>query len=191
MAAEGLSRREALRFGAAAALGAPLLGLPGQASAYQDDDRGFLVELPNGWIEGEAEFPGGGRNPAAPKIITFLNPENKDVNVALVSYSIRPDNSKLGSLGNIDDVAATILGTSGNLDAEMFAQKEKSVGSGPAYFFDYRIKDKRLKTVFTTQTADNGSTWLVTLTCQAPQDEWSKIEETFTKVASSFKTIKY
>ena len=34
----------------------------------------------------------------------------------------------------------------------MYSQKEKNVGSGPAYFFDYRIQDKHLYTIFTTQT---------------------------------------
>jgi hypothetical protein len=33
----------------------------------------------------------------------------------------------------------------------MFSQKEKKAGEVPAYFFDYRIKDKHLLTVFAVQ----------------------------------------
>lgn len=52
---------------------------------------------------------------------------------------------------SIEDVAGTILGRGGNLDAEMYSQKEKRVGGVQAYVFDYRIKDKHLLTVFGIQ----------------------------------------
>jgi hypothetical protein len=46
-----------------------------------------------------------------------------------VPLTLQPDYSKLGSLGTIEDVAGTLIGRSGNLDAEMFSQKEKKVGA--------------------------------------------------------------
>jgi hypothetical protein len=33
----------------------------------------------------------------------------------------------------------------------MFSQKEKKAGEVPAYFFDYRIQDKHLLTIFAVQ----------------------------------------
>jgi hypothetical protein len=42
-----------------------------------------------GWIKGTAEFPGASKNPARPTIASFVSPDNKDVNVAVVSYAIQ------------------------------------------------------------------------------------------------------
>merc|ERR1711966_403193 len=129
------SRRSALLAGVAAAVLPPLQNAfaaetatpaaPAAPAGYVDAERGFSFTPPAGWNKGTATFPGADRNPARPEIISYVSPDNKDVNLAVVSYSIQPDYSKLGSLGTIDDVARTILGTSGNLDAEMFSQKEK------------------------------------------------------------------
>eukprot|EP00286_Rhodomonas_abbreviata_P029279 CAMPEP_0181300706 /NCGR_PEP_ID=MMETSP1101-20121128/7033_1 /TAXON_ID=46948 /ORGANISM="Rhodomonas abbreviata, Strain Caron Lab Isolate" /LENGTH=256 /DNA_ID=CAMNT_0023405961 /DNA_START=7 /DNA_END=777 /DNA_ORIENTATION=- len=185
-----LSRRSLLFSAGASIAAAPLQRVFAEgvetSGTVLDEQRGFSFAPPQGWGRGTAKFPGADRNPARPEIISYVSPENKDVNLAVVSYSIQPDYTKLGSLGTIDDVAKTILGTSGNLDAVMFSQKEKGVGGGPAYFFEYRIRDKHLLTVFTTQSGQFAGTYLVTLTMQAPLDLWAANEETLQKVAKSF-----
>jgi len=189
-----LSRREAILAASAAVLvpaqKALAEGAPVATPGYVDQERGFSFTPPSGWEKGTAQFPGADRNPARPEIISFVSPENKDVNLAVVSYSIRPDYTKLGSLGTIDDVARTILGTSGNLDAEMFTQKEKGLGNGPGYIFDYRIKDKHLLTVFTTQSGEYAGTWLVTLTLQAPMGDYDKVKSTLESALTSFSLTK-
>jgi len=145
----------------------------GQVTKVEDVDRGYSFEYPAGWIKGTAEFPGASKNPARPTIASFVSPDNKDVNVAVVSYAIQPDYSKLGSLGTIEDVAGTLIGRSGNLDAEMFSQKEKKIGGVPAYTFDYRIGERRLKTVFAIEAGQFYGNWLVTITVQAPQKDYT------------------
>lgn len=42
-----------------------------------------------GWVKGTAEFPGASKNPSRPTISSFVSPDNKDVNVAIVSYAIQ------------------------------------------------------------------------------------------------------
>ena len=84
---------------------------------FEDTDRGFTLSIPPGWIQGTAEFPGSNKSPTRPRIVSYLNPEEKEINIAVVSYYVQPDQSKLGSLGTIEDVARTILGTEYNLDS--------------------------------------------------------------------------
>ena len=139
-----MSRRQLLLGAAAAGAQSTLFSLPAQAEGasgiFKDADRGFFFSPPAGWDQAEGEFPGANRNPARPKIMSWINPEAKEVNLALVSYSIRPDYSKIGSLGNMEAVARTITGAGAGedkpLDAEMFEQIER----GNSYYFDYRIK---------------------------------------------------
>jgi hypothetical protein len=64
--------------------------------------------VPKDWQQQAAVFPGGENDPASPKIVAFVS-ENKDINMALVSYSIRSDNAKLGSFGTIADVRKNIV----------------------------------------------------------------------------------
>ncbi|KAJ1474701.1 hypothetical protein T484DRAFT_1910958 [Baffinella frigidus] len=187
MSAEGgsVGRRQLLA-------GAAALGVQGafqapawaEPAVYKNSERGFTFTPPEGWTEAVGEFPNAARSPARPTIVSWISPQQQEVNLALVSYSIRPDYGKLGrvhvlvsysirpdygklrSLGNIDSVANTIIGMGQGegvpLDAEMYQQTEK----GNAYYFDYRIKDKHLRTVFAIQEQSPSGTWLVTLTAQ-------------------------
>ena len=153
-----LDRRQALVLAAAAAAGTAVSPSPcsAEGARYADDARGFEFQVPQGWIQGEAEFPGGNRNPSRPKIISFRSPTSDDFNIALVSYSIQPDYSKLGSFGTIEDVAKNIIGTNEKASTigEILAQKQTNLGGGPGYIFNYRINDKRLATIFTTSVVD-------------------------------------
>eukprot|EP00960_Hanusia_phi_P073485 768024-Hanusia_phi.AAC.1 len=149
-----LGRRQALVLAGAAAAANVLQPAPcsAEGTRYVDDARGFEFQVPQGWIQDEAEFPGGSRNPARPKIISFRSPTSNDYNIALVSYSIQPDYSKLGSFGTIGDVAKNIIGTNEKADTigEIISQKQSNLGGGPGYVFNYRINDKHLATIFTT-----------------------------------------
>merc|ERR1740117_1603060 len=113
------SRRAAL-FQGGAVLAAPFLApalcnaasaAPAAAAAgasYKDASQGIEFMVPSGWKQQEAVFPGGANDPASPKIVAFVS-DNKDINMALVSYSIRSDNAKLGSFGGIADVRKNIV----------------------------------------------------------------------------------
>lgn len=51
--------------------------------------------------------------------------ENKDINMALVTYNIRPDNAKLGSFGSIADVRKNIVRSNArDVEGEIVAEKE-------------------------------------------------------------------
>eukprot|EP00291_Cryptomonas_curvata_P014587 CAMPEP_0172155042 /NCGR_PEP_ID=MMETSP1050-20130122/2398_1 /TAXON_ID=233186 /ORGANISM="Cryptomonas curvata, Strain CCAP979/52" /LENGTH=205 /DNA_ID=CAMNT_0012823881 /DNA_START=174 /DNA_END=791 /DNA_ORIENTATION=- len=187
-----LSRRSFLFGLSAIGLAASAKTLPAMADSlngtlFEDTDRGFTLSIPPGWIQGTAEFPGASKSPTRPRIVSYLNPDEKDVNIAVVSYYVQPDQSKLGSLGTIEDVARTILGTEYNLDAEMFSQQQRDVGNGPAYIFDYRIDKRHLLTVFTLQAGSYGSNSLVTATLQAPISSWPKAEPVLRAAADSFR----
>ena len=120
--ADELSRRTFLLGLSSVGVASTVLALPNVANAlngttFEDTDRAFSLALPPGWIQGTAEFPGASKSPSRPRIVSFLSPEDKDVNLAIVSYYVQPDQSKLGALGTIEDVARTILGTAFNLDS--------------------------------------------------------------------------
>jgi hypothetical protein len=119
---EEFSRRSFLLGLSSLAVTSSPLSFPVVANAlngtvFEDTQRAFTVAVPPGWIQGTAEFPGGSKSPSAPRIVSFLSSEDKDVNLAIVSYYVQPDQSKLGALGSIEDVARTILGTAFNLDS--------------------------------------------------------------------------
>ena len=54
-----------------------------------------------------------------------LGSDNKDINMALVTYNIRPDNAKLGSFGTIADVRKNIVRSNArSVEGEIVAEKE-------------------------------------------------------------------
>ncbi len=116
MQSENMPRRRAM-LQAGAAFAAPLLVKPQVSRAetaavssttYKDEAQGVEFMVPKDWQQQAAVFPGGENDPASPKIVAFVS-ENKDINMALVSYSIRSDNAKLGSFGTIADVRKNIV----------------------------------------------------------------------------------
>merc|ERR1712205_238997 len=127
-----------------------------------------------------------------PKIVAFTS-DNKDVNMALVTYNIRPDNAKLGSFGSIADVRKNIVRSNArSVEGEIVAEKEVNVGGGPAYVFEYTVRRpyKHLLTVFTTHQTPSGAAYLITLTMQAPATDYPKVANLFEQVAKSFKLDK-
>jgi len=161
-------------------------------STFKDEAQGLAFAVPQGWVQQEAVFPGGEGNPASPKIVAFVS-DNKDINMALVSYSIRSDNAKLGSFGTIGDVRKNIVRSNArSVEGEIIQEREVTVGGGPAYVFEYTVRrpSKHLLTVFTTHQTPSGAAYLITLTMQAPSNEYAKVANLFEQVAKSFKLDK-
>lgn len=198
----GVTTRRELLFKSGALLAAPFVApqlaaaadaAPAAAGAnYADPSQGVSFMVPSGWTQQEAVFPGGEGNPASPKIVGFVS-ENKDINMALVSYSMRSDNAKLGSFGTIADVRKNIVRSNArSVEGEIIAEKEVSVGGEPAYVFEYTVRQpyKHLLTVFTTHQTPSGAAYLITLTMQAPATDYPKVQALYEEVAKSFKITK-
>lgn len=197
-ASQGKTRREVLLQGGAAAVVSPLVlgaraaSAEAAAGTFSDDSQGVTFMIPPGWSQQEATFPGGEGNPSSPKIVGFVS-ENKDINMALVTYNIRPDNAKLGSFGSIADVRKNIVRSNArDVEGEIVAEKEVNVGGGPAYVFEYTVRRpfKHLLTVFTTHQSPTGAAYLITLTMQAPASEYPSVAALYQQVAASFKLAK-
>jgi len=170
---------------------APAAASTGGAT-FKDDAQGVEFMVPAGWTQQEAVFPGGENNPSSPKIVGFVS-ENKDINMALVSYSIRSDNAKLGSFGTIGDVRKNIVRSNArSVEGEVISEEEVSVGGGPAYIFEYTVRQpsKHLLTVFTTHQTPSGAAYLITLTMQAPSNDYAKVSALYREVAKSFRLAK-
>ena len=138
-------------------------------AAFKDDVLGAQFSVPEGWVQQEAVFDAN--NPASPRIVAFVS-DNKDVNMALVSYPIRSDNAKLGSFGTIGDVRKNIVRSDARTtEGEVIKEAEVNVGGGPAYVFEYTVRrpSKHLLTVFTTRQTPEGAAYLAWALRRTPQ----------------------
>ena len=153
-------------------------------AAFKDDVLGAQFSVPEGWVQQEAVFDAN--NPASPRIVAFVS-DNKDVNMALVSYPIRSDNAKLGSFGTIGDVRKNIVRSDARTtEGEVIKEAEVNVGGGPAYVFEYTVRrpSKHLLTIFTTRQTPEGAAYLITLTMQAPTNDYPKMAALYEQVVS-------
>ena len=111
---------------------------------YTDARYGVSFGVPTGWTATPSELSDGRR------LVLAADPVDESSNVFIAFTPIRPDYSALGSFGNIDYVANTVLPQCGdlsyacsfdkgdNIDAKMLS-KETVKGN---YMYDYTIQSK-------------------------------------------------
>lgn len=192
-----LSRRAALL----PALTALLPARPAHAEAavksngvdpYTDTRYGVSFTLPSGWTAVPQNLPDGRRL----VISTDPSDETKNTNVFLAFTPTRPDYSSLGSFGNIDYVASTLIPQCGvdacsikNGDAtEGTMLKKETVKGFYSYEYTIALRDgptRHLQSLFTVKE-DGASSIIISLTAQCLEDRFDAVADTFKGVLSSF-----
>jgi hypothetical protein len=160
---------------------------------YTDTRYGVSFTLPSGWTAVPQNLPDGRRLVLA----TDPSDETKNTNVFLAFTPTRPDYSSLGSFGNIDYVASTLIPQCGagtcsikNGDEQEGVMLKKETVKG-YYSFDYQISQRngatrRLQSLFTVKE-DGASSILISLTAQCLEDRYDTVAENFKGVLGSFK----
>lgn len=99
--------------------------------------------IPAGWEATPNELADGRR------LVLASDPSNSDTNIFIAFTPIRPDYSSLGSFGNIDYVASTVIPSCGQNGACRFANGDAIEGRMIAssvrkgnYVYDYTIEQK-------------------------------------------------
>ena len=131
----------------------------------------------------------------------FTSPEDSNSNVFLLYTPLAPDYTSLGSFGNIDYVATTVLPTCGGdrnscslavdgIEGTMLSSKTVK-GS---YVYDYIIRQsgqpsRHLLTLFTIKLEAGRGKQLVTLTAQCTEDRHQDLASTFESIIASWKGV--
>jgi len=189
----GLTRRALMVPGLAAAT----VGFAQQSTAadlrpFKDSRYGVSFGILAGWEATPNELADGRR------LVLASDPSNSDTNIFIAFTPIRPDYSSLGSFGNIDYVASTVIPSCGQNGACRFANGDAIEGRMIAssvrkgnYVYDYTIEQKNgptrhLLSLFTVQ-ADAGASILVSLTAQCLDSNYAELAPTFNAVIESYK----
>lgn len=196
-----LTRRAVLSTAAAAAAAAALAGAPRPASAaapaiapgaaavdatVTDEQIGFMYTPPpsSDFTRVDTAISGGRR-----LTVYTHNTSGSDSNLSVVATGVTSDFTALTSFGSVDNVAKTILGSSGKgVDSEMVAVAKRPADN--AYVFEYkmRVRDgptRRLLTVFSLQPGR----WIITLTAQAREEEWPDVERELRAAVDSYRLL--
>mmetsp|Transcript_24988 Transcript_24988/g.70385 ORF Transcript_24988/g.70385 Transcript_24988/m.70385 type:complete len:319 (-) Transcript_24988:195-1151(-) len=196
-------RREFLGRAGAAALAAALAGASSPVYAkeaeataglerYTDPRYGVSFGLPAGWKATPNELEGGRR------IVIATSPGDDSTNIFLAFTPIRPDYTSLGSFGNIDFVANSVLPQCGDISYPCSFDKGDKVNAvmldkstvGGNYVYDYTIQERggplrHLRSLFTVK-ADGGASVLVGLTAQCLEPNYAGMSATFKEVLKSY-----
>jgi len=192
---DGLTRRALMVPG----LAAVTAGYAQQSTAasdlrmYKDSRYGVSFGIPMAWEATPNELPDGRR------LVLASDPNDSDTNVFIAFTPIRPDYSSLGSFGNIDYVASTVIPSCSSNGACRFANGDAIEGRMISsavrkgnYVYDYTIEQKNgpkrhLLSLFTVQ-ADAGASILVSLTAQCLDSRYGELAPTFNAVIESYKS---
>lgn len=202
-AAARLTRRAALSTAGAVAAAAALAAaaappLPASAAApavapaaaadaaVTDEQIGFAYTPPpaSEFTRVDTAISGGRR-----LTVYTHNTSGSDSNLSVVATGVSSDFTTLTSFGSVDNVAKTILGTSGKgVDAQMVSVAKRPADN--AYVFEYTMKVKdgpmrRLLTVFSLQPGQS----IITLTAQAREEEWPSVESELRAAIDSYRLL--
>ena len=169
--------------------------LPAQAAglnSFTDSRYGVSFGLPAGWEAVPNNLADGRR------IVLATDPKDESTNIFIAFTPIRPDYSSLGSFGNIDYVASTVIPQCGSNGECRFANGDAIEGRMLSqetvkgnYVYEYTIEQKqgpkrRLRSLFTIQ-ADGASSILIGLTCQCLDYQNADVGSMFQEVLASYR----
>ena len=149
--------------------------------------------MPGTWKPSTNELTGGRR------LVVFADPNDENSNIFLLYTPLAADYTSLGSFGNIDYVANTVLPTCGGdrsscslavdgIEGKLIEQKTVR-GS---YIYDYTIRQtgqptRHLLSLFTVKLEAGRGKELVTLTAQCEEGRHKDLAATFDQVITSWK----
>ena len=192
-----VSRRAVLLAPAAllAAAPRPSVAADSLTETYTDTRYGVQFGLPAGFKPQAQELADGRR------LVTATSPSDDSTNIFIAFTPVRPDYVSLGSFGNIDYVASTIIPQCNGGDCKLAAGdpiEGKMVSQDTikgSYVYDYTIEQKggpkrHLRSLFAIKAdpiKDGASSILVSLTAQCLEASHKDLAPMFKAVMESYK----
>lgn len=157
----------------------------GATSMFKDDFTGVQFAYPSDWLfeQKKMDF-------SVVPIPIVASKERPSTNAFLSITPIRGDFGSLGSFGNPGDVLVTLVPPPGTPGVK--SEVLSSVSTGSTYEFDYILRfdtgvSRHLRTAVGLTHASNGSDFLITLTCQALEADYSSSSAQLESILKSLK----
>lgn len=149
--------------------------------------------MPPAWKPSVNEMSNGRR------LVVFADAADANSNVFLLYTPLQADYTSLGSFGNIDSVATTVLpscgGAQGSCSIEKDGIESKLVSSKTVkgcYVYDYTVKQsgqptRHLLSLLAIKLEEGRGKSLVTLTAQCVESQHAALSKQFSAIVESWK----